>query len=298
MRDVFARVSKQRRYKMSVSEKLGSVKSIELENGRIDYRESGAGRPIVFVHGFLVNGDLWRKVAPQLSGDFRCIVPDWPMGSHKSPMRADTDLSPRGMAAIVAEFLEAMELDDVVLVGNDSGGAICQVVVTEHPERVGALVLTPCDSFEKFPPAPFSMLPKILKVPGLAWLSWQSMRMKFGRRIGFGPLMKSGYDDSIVRDSWIRPGLKDAAIRRDGRKFGSGMDPQVTIAAAKKLESLQIPALMAWPPHCTFFTFDLAERLAAAIPNSQITEIPDALTFLSEDQPEALAVAINEFAIA
>lgn len=280
---------------MSVTEELGQVKEVQLEQGTIRYRESGSGRPIVFVHGFLVNGDLWRKVAPLLSGDFRCIVPDWPLGSHELPMPANADLSPYGVARLVADFIEELDLEDVVIVGNDSGGAISQILVTNHPDRIGALVLTPCDAFEKFPPFPYSLLVAIAKIPGSAGVVWNSMRFKPGRLFAFRMLTRTGYDDDIVK-SWIRPGLENKAIRRDGGKFGVGMDPKITMETSVKLESLEIPALITWARDCTFFKFSLAERLAAAIPDSQIVEVPDSLTFLPEDQPEALALAITEFA--
>lgn len=279
---------------MSVTEQMGQVKEVQLEQGTIRYRERGEGRPIVFVHGFLVNGDLWRKVAPLLSDDFRCIVPDWPLGSHELPMPADADLSPYGIARLIADFIEELDLEDVVIVGNDSGGAISQILVTNHPERIGALVLTPCDAFEKFPPFPYNLLGPIAKVPGAPTLVWNSMRSKLGRLVAFRLLTRTGYDDEIVK-SWVRPGLKNKAIRRDGAKFGSGMDPKITMATAVKLESLAIPTLITWARDCTFFKFSLAERLAAAIPDSRIVEIPDSLTFLPEDQPEALALAITEF---
>lgn len=280
---------------MSVTEQLGQVKEVRLAQGTIRYRESGQGRPIVFVHGFLVNGDLWRHAAPMLSEDFRCIVPDWPLGSHELPMPADADLSPHGIARLVADFIEALDLEDVVVVGNDSGGAISQILVTNHPARIGALVLTPCDAFEKFPPFPFNLLLAIAKIPGVRDLVWHSMRTKFGRLVAYGALTKSGYDDEIVK-SWIRPGLQNKAVRRDGLRFASAVNSKITMETAKKLESLAIPAMMVWDRKCTFFTFELAERLAAAIPDSRIVEVSDARTFLPEDQPEALAVAITEFA--
>ena len=129
-----------------------------LPQGTIRYRERGNGEPIVFVHGLLVNGDLWRKVVPTLAKDFRCITPDWPLGSHEVPMNPDADLTPTGLAKLVADFLAALELENVTLVGNDTGGALSQIVVTEHPERIARLVLTPCDAFEVFPPRLFKYL--------------------------------------------------------------------------------------------------------------------------------------------
>ena len=114
----------------------GQERSVELANGTIHYRELGpaagaqgdsGSAPIVFVHGVFANGLLWRNVAPPLAAKYHCIVPDWPLGAHPAPMRADADLSVPGQARLVADFLEALGLREVTLVGNDSGGAISQV---------------------------------------------------------------------------------------------------------------------------------------------------------------------------
>src|SRR3954454_18378020 len=125
---------------MSISEALGEQHEVNLPQGTIRYRDRGQGPPIVFVHGALVNGDLWRKVVPELAKDFRCVTPDLPLGSHEIPMPANADLSPPAVAKLIADFLAALDLTDVTLVGNDTGGAMCQLVVTSHPERIGRLV--------------------------------------------------------------------------------------------------------------------------------------------------------------
>ena len=163
---------------MSTSESLGTVNEVTLPQGTVRYRERGTGQPLVFVHGLLVNGDLWRKVVPELSKDFRCITPDWPLGSHELPLRADADLSPPGVAKIVADFIAALDLEDVTLIGNDTGGAICQLVVAEHPDRIGRLVLTSCDALDVFPPAMVGYLPIAARVPGGIWLLTQSLRFR------------------------------------------------------------------------------------------------------------------------
>ena len=105
---------------------------VVLPQGTIHYSDSGSGPTIVFVHGLLVNGTLWRKVVPRLEANFRCVVPDWPLGSHPEAMATDADLSPIGLAQIVADFLAALDLDDITLIGNDTGGAICNRRL-EHP---------------------------------------------------------------------------------------------------------------------------------------------------------------------
>ncbi len=139
---------------------------IELPAGRIRYREAGEGKPVVFVHGYLVDGRLWDGVVDQLSDHCRCIAPDWPIGSQRIAMNPDADLTPYGIAAIVDSFLEALGLEDVTIVGNDSGGAMSQVLVTRHPQRIGRLVLTNCDTHENFPPGIFKALVPIAKLPG------------------------------------------------------------------------------------------------------------------------------------
>ena len=139
---------------------------IDLPAGRIRYREAGEGRPVVFVHGYLVDGRLWDDVLDSLSDRCRCLAPDWPIGAQQIAMNADADLSPYGIAATIAGFLEALDLEDATIVGNDSGGAMSQVLATRHPERIGRLVLTNCDTHENFPPGIFKAMPRIAALPG------------------------------------------------------------------------------------------------------------------------------------
>jgi len=148
--------------------------SVRLSQGTVAYRDSGGGRDakpgVVFVHGLLVAGSLWTQVAERLGARGRCIVPDWPLGSHRLPMDEAADLSPGGMATLVADPIEKLDLHDVTLVGNDSGGAVCQLVAARHAERIGRLVLTDCDVLEAFPPPGFGHLAMIPRIPGLLWL--------------------------------------------------------------------------------------------------------------------------------
>ena len=141
---------------------------ITLPQGTIHYRDAGEGPPVVFLHGLLVDGELWRKVTPLLQGDARCIVPDLPLGSHRIAMNADADLTPAGVARLVGDLLAALDLEDVTLVGNDTGGAISQLVALDHGERVGRLVLTNCDCFEVFPPKEFVPMVKAARGAGRA----------------------------------------------------------------------------------------------------------------------------------
>ena len=168
--------------------------AVTLEQGTIAYRETGPGDApaIVFVHGAFVDGTLWRKVVPRLEGSYRCVVPDLPLGSHRTPMNPGADLSPPGLAKLIADFIEALDLDDVTLVGNDTGGAICQLVVTRHPERIGRLVLTPCDAYENFLPPAFRYLQSLARVPGgvARWPRRCGSPRTGGSPIAFGWLSK------------------------------------------------------------------------------------------------------------
>jgi pimeloyl-ACP methyl ester carboxylesterase len=268
-----------------------------LPQGTIRYSESGEGPPIVFVHGLLVDGRLWRKVTPLLEDRFRCIVPNLPLGSHLTPMNAEADLTPPGLARVVAGFLEALDLEDVVLVANDTGGAISQITAANHPERIGRLILTNCDAFENFLPPAFRGLQWAARVPPVLNGVMQGMRSARMRRLpnAYGWLIKRDFDDAPTRE-WVEPFLTDGGIRRDTAKVLRGIDPRYTIEAAEKLRSFDRPALLAWAVEDRFFKLAFAERLAATIQGATLERIEDSYTFVSEDQPERLAELIARFA--
>src|SRR5215207_7710548 len=139
-RHAFSRVDSERtRSGMTAFEDV-VVREAQLPQGVVRYRELGIGEPIVLVHGLLTNSLLWTDVATTLARDFRVIAPDWPLGSHERPLRPGTDLSPPGLARLIADLLAALKLEDVTLVGNDTGGALCQLAAVHHPERVARLV--------------------------------------------------------------------------------------------------------------------------------------------------------------
>ena len=171
---------------------LGAARELELPQGPIRYFEAGSGEPIVFVHGLLVNANLWRKVVARLSPEFRCIALELPLGSHTLPMPAGADLTPHGLADLIADAIEALALEEVALVGNDTGGALCQMVVTRRPERIGRLVLTSCDYRDNFPPKMFRYLKLAVAIPGAMRLLMLPMRLRAPRRLpfAFGWLVK------------------------------------------------------------------------------------------------------------
>lgn len=271
-------------------------RSVQLPAGPVGYREAGEGSPIVFVHGILVDGRLWDGVATRLADGHRCILPDWPMGSHRQAMRPDTDLTPPGMADLIDSFLAEVGLEDVTLVGNDSGGAISQVLVTRHPERIGRLVLTNCDAHENFPPSPFGFAPRIARLPGVMAAMLAPMRLAAARRAAFKPFAKRPVDETLLEE-WAAP-ARDAAVRRDAAKFLGGMDKRHTLEAASRFGEFDKPVLIVWGTEDKVFPVQHADRLADEFPDARIERVSDALTFVPLDQPERVAEAISAFVAA
>jgi pimeloyl-ACP methyl ester carboxylesterase len=271
---------------------------LTLPQGTIYVRETGnpGGPPVVFVHGLLVDGTLWRKVVPQLEGEMRCIWPDWPLGSHRAPMAPDADLSPRGVAHLIADALTALDLDGVTLVGNDTGGAICQLVATERPERLARLVLTDCDAFDNFLPPLFRGLQAAARVPGALNALVQPLRIRGLRRLpmAYGLVTKRPVEHAVT-DAWLRPFFEQRAVRRDTAKLLRGITKRDTLAAAERLRRFERPTLLAWAREDRAFPVAHAHRLAAQLPDARVEEIEDSLAFVPEDQPERLAEAIARF---
>ena len=283
---------------MSLSPDLGEVQELALAQGRVRYRERGSGPPLVFVHGLIANGDLWRKVVPKLADRFRCITPDLPLGSHELPLQADADLSIPGVARLLADFVAALELDAApTLIANDTGGAITQVLMTEHPEVAGSVVLTPCDCFDNFLPPVFTPLLFLARnaQPLLTTLI-QAYRFQAVRRLplGYGWLSKYGIDAEIEAN-FIRPLLANREIRRDCYKVLADITPEHTQRAAEGLRAFPGRVLVAWAADDRFFPIEHGRRIAGLVPDGTFRLIEDSYTFVSEDQPETLAKEIRDF---
>jgi pimeloyl-ACP methyl ester carboxylesterase len=271
--------------------------AVTLSTGTIHYEKSGpdSGRPIVFIHGYAMGASLWRPLAHRLSGwGSRCLAPTWPLGAHSEPVRERAALTMEGVAGIVAEFLEALELEDVVLVGNDTGGAIAQIMATTTPERLGALVLMGCDAFEHFPPPILKPLIAAAKLGPAFTVAMAPLRTRAGRRLAYGALAHADIDE-LVRE-WVEPGLTDRRVREDLRRFTASLRAETTIEAAARLPQFTRPALIAWSADDAFFAVEDGRRLAEALPNSRFELIEQARTFSMIDQPDVLAELIAELA--
>ena len=272
--------------------------SIDLPAGTVHYRHAGpeGGRPVVFVHGFLVDGTVFGGVPKKVARrGFRTYSPTWPLGSHRTPMNPDADLSPRGVAKVVVSFLEALDLRDVVLVGNDTGGAICQFVLDEDPSRIGALVLTNCDAFDQFPPFPFNLMFRLSRHRILNNAVMQGLRLRAVRNgaLGFGGLVERRLTDETI--PWSMPYLQQVGVRRDVANFARGWRRDALAEVQDAIARFDRPVLLTWGQRDRFFTPELGRRLAAAFPHARLVEIPDGRTFVSLDQPDAVANEITSF---
>jgi pimeloyl-ACP methyl ester carboxylesterase len=281
---------------MAVSEALGERRRVELPAGTIDYRERGSGEAIVFVHGVGVNGDLWRNVVPRLAERTRCIAPDWPLGAHSTPLRPDADLSLPGLARIVGDFVEALGLEHVTVVANDTGGAVAQWLAGHHAERLGRLVLTSCDAFERFPPRPQLYLKPAARVPGaLRAIAW-AVQLKTVQRTptAYGWTTRKPIAPKVMR-SYTRPVHTEPGVRRDLMRLLRAVDTRYTFEAAEALRSFDKPALVAWAADDKLFPREHGRRLAELLPQGRFTLIEDSRTFVPEEQPERLAELIRDF---
>ena len=271
---------------------------IEISAGTVHFEEFGPkdGRPVVFVHGYMMGGQLWRQVSARLAvRGLRCIAPTWPLGAHPEPLRPGADRSIHGVADIVADTLAALDLEDVVLVGNDTGGVVTQLVAVHHPERIGALVLTSCDAFEHFPPPILKPLIRAARSRLLFRGVAHAVRVPAVRRRAYAGLAHSNID-ALTRE-WVRTTRSNPAIAEDLRQFTLSLRTQVTTGVAARLPEFATPTLIAWSADDVFFELGDGERLARIIPDARLEVIDDARTFSMIDRPDRLADLMSTIAV-
>ena len=283
---------------MATSDALGERRTVKVPAGTLEYRDLGTGGTLVFVHGAAVNGDLWRKVVPELATRHRCVALDVPLGGHSIALDGEPDLSLFGVAKIVADFLEALELSDVTIVGNDTGGAVSQALVGSRPERVGRLVLTSCDAFENFPPKAVAYLPWLARVPASFRLVGHALKLQPLQRlpVTYGWAARAPIDPEIVHGSYLA-GLRDSAgVRRDFARMLRAADSRDTVRAAELLTTFDKPALVAWAAEDKFFPRDHGRRLAELLPQGRFELVERSRTFIPEDNPGPLVELIRSAA--
>lgn len=275
------------------------MNQIELSAGTIEYTDTGGiGPTLVLLHGFLMDSTLWDGVIEELSVDHRCVAPTLPLGAHRQVMHTDTDLSLRGVARMVEEFLDRLDLRDVTLVGNDTGGALVQLLASKSNHRISRIVLASCDAFDNFPPG---LTGKTLVLtgklpPALFGLFMQQMRLRPVRRlpIAFGWLTKRG---DAVTAGWMKPILHQREIRRETVRIlrAAGAEKNLLLEASETLPTFDRPALVVWASGDRVMPPDHGRRLAELLPQGRLVEIADSYTLLPLDQPTELAQVLRNF---
>jgi pimeloyl-ACP methyl ester carboxylesterase len=278
---------------------LGECRSVEVTGGAIDCFERGDGPVLLFSHGWLANANLWRKVVDLLHDRFRCLALDLPLGSHRTPMAPDADLGPHGVAGLIADALERLDLGEVTLVGNDSGGAYSQMALARHGDRIGGrvarLVLTSCETpYDEWPPEPFTGLPAAATDPRALGELLKALEDPAIRAtpLAYGLLLKRPVEPEVSA-SYALPAGRDEAVLRDVAKaMSSASTAPVREAGEQLIAGAEIPVLLIWSEEDAVFPVAHAERYASALKDARLVRIEDSFSFTPEDRPDAVAAAI------
>lgn len=273
------------------------MQRVTLSSGAIEYDERGEGPPVVLLHGLLMDHTVWDSVLPLLPDGFRYVRPVLPLGAHREPMAADADLTINGQVRIVADFLDALDLDDVTLVHSDWGGALF-LTARGRDSRVTRQVLLPCEAFDNFPPGlPGKMAALAVRLPGGMTMAARQLRVRWMRRLPplFGQMAAQPLADDLVH-RWTESLLRDPAIRRDVITYGrTKFDKQTLIRDTEALANFHGDVLVLWSPDNKVMPKDHGVKLANIFPNARYSEIRGAYVLSMLDQPELVASHLSEF---
>jgi pimeloyl-ACP methyl ester carboxylesterase len=271
---------------------------VELSSGTIEYQDTGGPGPVlVFLHGVMMTGSAWRHVVAELAADFRCVVPTLPLGGHRRPMHPDADLSLAGLAVLVDEFLERLDLREVTLVQNDWGGAQVMVALGRD-ERISRLVLVACEAFDNYPPGlPGRALQLAARVPGgLAATMWLLRFRALRRAPGSWGWMSKRPVPAEVMDEWFSAATQQPAIRADLASYALSLPPREVLQEwAERNRRFDRPVLVVWAADDRLMPAEHGARLAASYPQGRLVTVADSYTLVAEDQPAKLVSALREF---
>ncbi|WP_083507059.1 alpha/beta fold hydrolase [Frankia sp. ACN1ag] len=261
----------------------------------VSYTDIGSGPVLLFVHGVYVTGALWKDLVALLGDRYRCIVPTWPLGAHE-PV-GDADLSAAATARRILHLIELLDLDDVTVVANDTGGGLVLTALGDDSldlARIGGLVLTNCDSYEHFPPGSFRHIARLCRASRrLGAVVLSALASGPGRAF----FMKAVCVTAVPRprqDEIFGPFATNASTRHEAVRVTASLDPALTMRAAPAIERFSRPVVLAWGTDDKLFPLDHARRLAQAFPNARLVEISDSSTFVMLDAPDRLARIVAE----
>jgi pimeloyl-ACP methyl ester carboxylesterase len=275
---------------------MGERETVELSGAQVTYRDVGSGPTVVFVHGVYVGARLWDDVVERLSGSHRCIVPTWPLGAHENEIPPGVDLSALAAARRIPELLEALDLHDVTVVANDTGGGLTLAsLASGHPglTRLAALVLTNCDSFEHFPPPSFAPMVRLCRMStaagrGLMWF----FTTRPGKAAFFSQVCATRPSAQRIDD--ILGGFATSSrSRRDAVTVTRSMRPAITEAAVPALRAFDKPVRVVWGDADKVFPKDDGRRIAEAAPHGSYVPVPGSGCYVMVDAPDQLAAEIR-----
>lgn len=273
------------------------MNELKIGKNRIQYKLVGQGKSMLFLHGAFSNGNTWRKVIPELAQQFQCIIPEWPFGGHKLAIQNPLDVTPVGITNLIAAVLDALNLDKVILVANDTGGAYAQIFATRYPNRISHLILSNCEGFEIFPPKKFHSLKYMVRIPGYLWLMSKLFKSTtfLKQNIAFG-LLSHQLTGQNIFDLYVKNFVERKSIRTDFKKMAMEWDPKYTLKAANELSEFKKPVLVLWGnDDQELFPIELGRRIQAIFSNATFVEIPNAMTYIQEDNPRAFIENITTF---
>jgi pimeloyl-ACP methyl ester carboxylesterase len=270
-------------------------KRVRIDEVDIDYTDTGTGPVVLFVHGVYVTGAVWNDVVAELGDGFRCIVPTWPLGAHSTPT-AGADLSVAVTIRRIVHLIEALDLTDVTVVANDTGGGLVLASLGDpalDTSRIGRLVLTNCDSYEHFPPGAFAQIVKLCRLsPTLGAGIVRLLATGLGQNFFLKAVCKRRPAPQRQREIFGAFATSEAA-RRDAVTVTASLDPALTLRAVPAIEAFGRPVTLAWGAEDKLFPLDHARRLRDAFPHATLVEIPDSSAFVMLDAPGAVAESIR-----
>jgi pimeloyl-ACP methyl ester carboxylesterase len=270
---------------------------LKLASGTLDvYDSGGEAQPIVFAHGLVMDHTEWSGVIDHLARDYRCIVPVLPLGGHRRPMAEDADLTMRGIAHLIAEVVDLLELPPVVLVANDWGGP--QITAVDRPDIVAALLLTPEEAFDNYPPGlPGAFAALSCRLPGGLSLAARSLRVPGFQRLPmtFGRMSVRPIPREMIR-AWTEGLLNEPGVRRDVRRYVASTPKGCLVDAAERFRTFDKPTRVVWATDDRTMPRRHGRELADLIPNATLVELDDCSVLMPLDQPRRLADEIRSLA--
>jgi len=272
-----------------------TIRKARVDGLEIEYADTGHGPTVLFVHGVYVTGALWNDVVAALGDGFRCIAPTWPLGAHRTPTDG-ADLGAEAASRRIVHFVEALDLTDVTVVANDTGGGLVLASLgdpTLDTSRIARLVLTNCDSYEHFPPGSFVQIVKLCRFSAAVGVGILRL-LASGPGQSFFLKAVSKHPPTPERQREIFGAFATSgAARRDAVTLTASLDPALTLRAVPAIEAFDRPVTLTWGIEDQLFPLDHARRLRDAFPHATLIEIPDSSTYVMIDAPRKLAEAIR-----